>query len=203
MEHWKPAPTLEGYYEVSSAGRIRSLPRKTRSSTIKGQLIKLQTDKDGYQTFHSAKNGVRRHEKVHRLVALAFIPNPEGLSDVNHIDEDKTNNTAANLEWLTTRDNIHHGTNLERRRKTKAIPVYGLCEKTGTLRMYPSIRETEKDGFREGHVCSCLRGKLLRHKRYIWAEVPAELAPLVKAYFWEGTGDYEALENALRRRLNL
>ena len=98
MEIWKDCKGYEGLYQVSNLGRIWS---------IKGQrYLKGCEDKDGYLRINlKAKNGKAKTERVHRLVAIAFIPNPLGLPVVNHKDENKQNNAVDNLEWCSVRYN--------------------------------------------------------------------------------------------------
>ena len=98
MEIWKDCKGYEGSYQVSNLGRIWS---------IKGQrYLKGCEDKDGYLRVNlTAKNGKVKTERIHRLVAIAFIPNPLGLPVVNHKDENKQNNAVDNLEWCSVRYN--------------------------------------------------------------------------------------------------
>lgn len=97
-EVWKDCKGYEGLYQVSNLGRVWS---------VKSQAyLKGSSDKDGYIRVHlTAKNGKRKHESIHRLVAIAFIPNATGLPVVNHKDENKQNNNVDNLEWCSARYN--------------------------------------------------------------------------------------------------
>lgn len=90
MEEWKNIIGYEGLYEVSNKGNVRNVRRNT--------LLKLSKTNYGYIQVHLYKNGIRTGLRVHRLVAEAFIPNPDNLPQVNHKDEDKTNNNVTNLE---------------------------------------------------------------------------------------------------------
>lgn len=110
-EIWKPINNYEGYYEVSNLGNVRSIDRivKNKNNTvkvIKGKQHKLTVTKSGYVSTILYKNSEQKNYRVHRLVAEAFIPNPENLPQVNHIDENKENNCVDNLEWCTGSYNI-------------------------------------------------------------------------------------------------
>lgn len=114
-ENWKPVKGYEGIYEVSDLGRVRSIDRvmvfKTgRAVLLKGRIMKQNTHYKGYKRLLLSNGEDREHGHfVHRLVADAFIPNPDGLPEVNHKDENKANNRADNLEWCTHRANSQHG----------------------------------------------------------------------------------------------
>lgn len=94
-------------YEISSYGRVKSY----RIDKDNGKILKTHKNYKGYITIQlpDLKLGTIRHTGIHKLVAEAFIPNPENKSDVNHIDEDKENNYYKNLEWLTHKENLNHG----------------------------------------------------------------------------------------------
>lgn len=107
MEEWREVPNTSGVISVSSLGRVWD--------NRKDCQIKVYVNpRNGYVEFQKSINGKKRHFKVHRLVAQAFIPNPNNLSDVNHIDENKTNNQVSNLEWMSHYDNMHYGSCLSR-----------------------------------------------------------------------------------------
>lgn len=112
MEIWKPIPEYENHYEVSSMGRVRSKDRllphprnKTMVLPKKGKILKHELDKYGYPVVTLCKEGKTRTFKVHRLVALAFIPNPDNLPQIDHINARKYDNRPANLRWCTTQQN--------------------------------------------------------------------------------------------------
>ena len=110
-EIWRPILGYEGVYEVSSYGRVRSLDRYDgRNHFIKGRIMKRSYCSNGYLSIDLCLNGKIKKCLVHRLVALTFIPNPDNLPMVNHLDEDKTNNRVDNLEWCTAKYNINYGT---------------------------------------------------------------------------------------------
>lgn len=169
-EIWKDVAGYEGLYEISNLGRVRSKngilkPQKRQHGYLGIMLYGKGGHKRGFRTF-----------SVHRLVAEAFIPNPNGYPEVNHIDEDKTNNRADNLEWVSRIQNCHHGTALERRvakqingKCSKAIDQYTLDGEF--VAHYPSLAEVHRQtGFGQGNICHHLHGKsnYTHAYGYIW-----------------------------------
>ena len=113
MEIWKDILSYESCYQISTLGNVRSLTRtvnsKLNSSAVKqGKQLKLMLDKYGYNVVNLYKDGKYKSTKVHRLVAIAFIYNPQCKPEVNHKDGVKTNNNVSNLEWCTTSENQTH-----------------------------------------------------------------------------------------------
>ena len=119
VEEWRSVdiPEFEGYYEVSNLGRVRSIDRwvNTRNNSKQfrpGKILHLHSFSNshskGYIYVVLTKTPVTRNVSVHRLVAQAFVLNPDNLPQVNHKDGDKLNNSAINLEWVSARDNIIH-----------------------------------------------------------------------------------------------
>ena len=153
-EQWKPVEGYEGLYEISNLGRVKSLKYG------KERIMKPGKDGNGYLLVHLYKNGKPKMFKVHRLVAEAFIPNPFDFSEINHINEDKTNNIVSNIEWCNRLYNSNFGT----RNKRIASALSNAIEaskyedfRTIELR-FVSTREAERNGFKHGAVSSCCRG---------------------------------------------
>ena len=174
METWIDVKGYEGYYQISTMGRVKSLERTVigkdgRRYSIEGQMMKNQKDKKGYEVVVFRKNGSVKSQKVHRLVASAFIKNIKNKPQVNHIDEVKTNNNVNNLEWVTAKENTHHGTKIARTSK----PVVQIEEKTQkVIKTFPSVSSASKElGFSAGNIAQCARGERPRMYGYIWKYV--------------------------------
>lgn len=131
-EIWKDVSGYENLYKVSSHGRIFSCRR--------GKVLKPRKTNTGYYRAHLSVNGCAKDFAVHRLVATAFLPNPGNLDQVNHKDENKANNHVSNLEWCNQKQNINHGTCIERTHQKQRKKV--ICAETGEI--FPSVTDAAK-----------------------------------------------------------
>lgn len=120
FEEWKPIVGYEGY-AVSNLGNVKSVERTCKRRNdgsmrrVKEKIKKPTKLKNGYYSVQLYNDGARKIQYIHRLVAEAFIPNPDNLPWINHKDEDKTNNNVSNLEWCTQKYNTNYGTGIEKR----------------------------------------------------------------------------------------
>lgn len=154
-------------YEVYDDGRIWSYSRN--------KFLKPQTHSNGYQLVYLSDNeGKIKWYQVHRIVyeSVTGNPIPEGLQ-VNHIDEDKTNNHISNLNLMTPKQNTNWGTCIKRRTKaltnnTKISKAVGAFKDGKLVMTFPSTMEAERNGFDSGNVCACCNGKRKTHKGYEW-----------------------------------
>ena len=124
VEEWKDIKGYEGLYQVSNKGNVRTLEHTVvdklgRTKLVKGRNLKIHTYPNGYKDVMLQHKGVAKRYLVHKLVAEAFIPNPENFSEVNHKDESRDNNVVTNLEWCSRKYNCNYGSCIEKQRKAK------------------------------------------------------------------------------------
>lgn len=154
-EEYRDIAGYEGLYQVSNYGNIKSLGNnKSRKEKILKPLVKK-----GYLIVTLYKKGVSTNYCVHRLVAQAFIPNPDAKEQVNHINGIKSDNNVQNLEWNTASENVQHAYDLglcEKSRKDKSVMV--LCITTGEI--YESISEAaNQTGTQRSNISKCCNGE--------------------------------------------
>ena len=148
---WRPVVGYEGLYEVSNTGQVRSLNRyvkgKGKSYRLqKGKMLSPIKNKDGYLQVNLCCNGKNKMFLVHRLSAQAFLPNPDNLPEINHKDEDKTNNIVDNLEWCDRSYNNNYGTRKDKVRESKLKSGYwtGLSKDEYIKKYYEENKESIK-----------------------------------------------------------
>ena len=165
-EEWRPVVGYEGLYEVSNLGRVRN------SRT--GRIRKITFDQDGYLQLSLFRKGSNVCRKVHRLVAMAFIPNPDNLPCINHKDENPANNCVDNLEWCTHQYNNNYGNRIEKYRKSntngkKSKPVLQYTLEGEFVREWPSVMEIHRKlGYSQGNISSYCRGETNSSYGFIW-----------------------------------
>jgi hypothetical protein len=134
QEQWNPV-TLPGFsdrYSVSNTGRVRRMRAGWRTNI--GKEMSQEITPGGYRRVAFRANNIQRRPFVHRLVAQAFIPNPDEKPDVNHIDGNKTHNHVNNLEWVTKSENAYHAKTLTRVPNTVANELAALRTEVAKLR---------------------------------------------------------------------
>lgn len=162
-ERWVDVPDYEGLYSISNKGRIKSLPRIKNKGTrleyvSKECLLKASVTKDGYLTVFLCKDGKTKSYALHRLVAIAFIPNNGELSDVNHKDENKLNNCVENLEWCSKAYNTKYGTRTQRVSK----PIQQITKDGKVLRVFESVKQASRTlGIGSSNIHNCALGKTI------------------------------------------
>lgn len=176
-EIWKDVPEYEGIYQVSNFGNVRSLNYNNNKKT---KEIAKKSHKNGYLTVVLCKNAEKKNKSIHRLVALAFIPNPNNYPCVNHIDARKENNNVENLEWCTYKQNTAHaikcgllnpnfmlGVTGAKNKLSKKIVQYDL--QGNIVNRWDCISDAARFyGVRPGNINNCLRGRNKTYKGYIW-----------------------------------
>ena len=173
METWKNIKGYEGLYQVSSMGRVKSLERKDcLGRIVKERFLKPCIDRYGYLFVNLCAGGKKRTFFVHRLVCQAFHENPDNKPQVNHLNEDKTDNRVCNLEWATAKENLNHGTHNERMVKTLSKPIcqYTLDEKI--VKTWASLTEVQRQtGFSQGNISEVANGNRKTAHGFIWKYV--------------------------------
>lgn len=173
-EVWKDIKGYEGYYQISNMGRVRSIERTIENGrgyykTMPERILKPHNNGTDYLFVELCKNGKGKLFYVHRLVATAFCENLEGYKEINHINEDKLDNRAENLEWCDRAYNISYGTRNQRMAEKRGKPVIGINKISGLILEFPSISEASKQtGISLGGICNCCTGKRKSVKGYVW-----------------------------------
>ena len=183
-EGWRDIAGYEGLYQVSNLGRIKSLSkvimyRNGCARRYPETILKDMKVGNGYRCVVLYINHIGRQMYVHRLVANAFIPNPLGLRDVNHIDGCKTNNNCKNLEWCTRSHNIKHAYELGLHSVNMDSAIAKCSRKVSQytpegvlVAKYPSASEASKaTGFNQAQISTYSRGdnkRYLTYKGFIW-----------------------------------
>lgn len=182
MEEWRDVVGYEGFYSVSNAGEV--------FSHITNKILKHNVTPNGYHTVELFRRDGSKSKRllVHRLVAVSFLPNPNNYTQINHLDENKSNNAVSNLEWCTAKYNMNYGKMAKLRHthidygsqarkevarkngKSASRPVDQFDKNGNFIASFKSIRDAEKEfGVANSHISECCKGK--RYKTvfgFIW-----------------------------------
>ena len=176
-EIWKK---IDGYenYQVSNFGRVRSDYTYGRWGKVMRKspmILRQDQTKDGYLRVTLCKGHTQKHFAVHRLVAMAFIPNPNNLPEINHRDENSENNFVKNLEWCSRSYNANFGTLRQRESEwgtnhpKKSKPVIQMNQDGYFVAEYPSINEAVRQtNISERGIGRCCKGKAQTSGGYKW-----------------------------------
>ena len=172
-EVWRDVKGYEGLYQVSNMGLVKSLGRKDRfGRVIKERILEPAVTHNGYLRVGLHVDGKRKMLRVHRLVCEAFHENPDNKSEVNHVNEDKTDNRACNLEWSTRTENCNHGSRNERVAKALSKPIGQFSLDGKLIKVWQSACEARRQtGFDQGYVGAVARGKFKQAYGFIWKYV--------------------------------
>lgn len=188
IEEWKDIEGYEELYQVSNLGRVRSLGNGS-SNVSKERIMKPYKEKKGYLRVRLCKNGKYKHFLIHRLVANAFIPNPNNKPFIDHIDTNPSNNKVDNLRWVTNKENCNNPLtinhliensglkNMKGKLNHLSKPILQFSIDGEFIRKWDSAADITRElGISNGNICSCCRGE--RYKTaygYIWKYYDIEL----------------------------
>lgn len=169
METWKDIKGYEGMYRISNQGRVFAAARyRNDRGFTSPRIMKQSKNKGGYHYVILSKNDNQKLSYVHRLVATAFIPNPQNKSEVNHIDGNPSNNHVSNLEWCTRKENVEHSWNVLHHNDVKSVHQYSLGgEYIASYRNAKIASETI--GIATSEIYSCCNNKKKSADSYMWS----------------------------------
>lgn len=183
-EEWSMIPDCDNKYAVSNTGEIYSFHTHKFLKLNPVRKRKCDPNNKGYQIATIMKDGKRYGRGVHRFVAEAFLPIPQELLDqgytketleINHIDEDPSNNDVSNLEWCTHEYNSRYGSRSERASEIKGIPVVSIDPETGEKKFYKSAYEAERlDACNNSRINEICNGTNHRHRGKEWRKATEE-----------------------------
>ena len=171
MEEWKDVVGFEGAYQVSNYGNLRSIDRISKGKRYSGKLLSKSQERSGYIVDILSFDGIRKTVRRHRLVAEAFIPNPDGKPEINHLDGNKINNHVDNLEWATHRENTDHAW------VTGLTPSPPKAKERSVLQFYEGQKIAEYKSIdiaaiinriSAEDICKCCKGKRKNAGRFFW-----------------------------------
>lgn len=183
MEIWKDIKNYEGLYQVSNIGRVKSLDKKVNTKIknndyriVKGKILKLNKKRNGYLTVDLSKNGIVKTCTIHRLVANAFIDNPQNKEQINHINAKKYDNRVENLEWCTYQENVEHAKinklyynkNCKKVRCKQTNKIYESSYQAGEWLNNEIFKNSKSTKVIANKIRMCCNGKQKKAYNYTW-----------------------------------
>lgn len=185
-EEWKDIEGYEGLYQISNYGRVKSLERECKNRwgqmrVVEEKILKGSPNSDGYLCVSLCKNGTKKSYRVNRLVAIAFIPNPNDLEEVDHIDGNKEKNIFTNLRWVSRLENMQNENTVNKRKAEKdkygrkgedhwkSKRVVQLSLNGELIKIYGSIREASRETkFHHESIRHCCKRDNKEYKGFKW-----------------------------------
>lgn len=161
-EIWKDIKGYEGLYQISNLGNVKSLNYR---NTDEEKILKQIKHSKGYLQVGLCKNGKTKKYTTHRLVAEHFIPNPNNLPQIDHINTNKTDNRVENLRWCTIKENNNNPLTIDKISK----PIIQFSKDGELIRKWNSAMDVQRElGIKQNNISNCCKGKLKSVGGYIW-----------------------------------
>lgn len=158
---WIDLKGYEGLYKISTDGQILGIKSN--------KTLKPDINQDGYCRVRLYKDKECKHYSVHRLVAQTFLPNPDNLPEVNHKDEDKTNNCVENLEWVSSKTNCNYGKRNRKIALSKNKCILQVSLDGELIKEWESASEVQRVlGYSQGNICNCCNGIRKTAYKFKW-----------------------------------
>lgn len=174
MEHWKDINGFESIYQISDLGRVKALPKiiyykNGKTQKRKERILKEQFGSTGYKFVILQDSGKRVTKYIHRLMAEAFIPNPDNKPYVDHINTIKGDNRLENLKWVTVFENMNNPLTLQHLRDKEQENFHSVKGIKGDEVIYfEALADAKRAGFHPNAIKMCIDGKISQHKGYKW-----------------------------------
>ena len=171
-EIWSDIVGYEQLYQISNFGTVKSL---SNNKIKKEKILKQVKTTNGYLFVNLCKNGKRKFYQIHRLVAQAFLPNPENKPCIDHINTNKTDNRVCNLRWVTAKENMNNPLSIDKLKNKLGIkhhnskPVLQLTLTGELIKKWNSIRDVERElGINQSNISKCCKGDVKSAGKFKW-----------------------------------